>query len=87
MNNPNPSDPEKQAADEAAKQKQAAEAAAQKEAEKAAAAQKEADKAAAKQAKAESPAWQLPDYAGPLDIRQAQWRLRNIKPVGEVKRK
>lgn len=25
--------------------------------------------------------WQHPDYAGPLDINQAAWRNRNIKPV------
>lgn len=25
--------------------------------------------------------WQHPDYAGPLDINQADWRNRNIKPV------
>lgn len=27
------------------------------------------------------PLWQQPDYAGPLDIGQADWRNRNIKPV------
>lgn len=27
------------------------------------------------------PAWQSPDYAGPLDINKAEWRHRNIKPV------
>lgn len=53
-----------------------------------------ADKAKADPAKpdkarpaAKTPAWQLPGYAGPLDIRQAQWRQRNIKPVDEVRRK
>ena len=28
----------------------------------------------------ETPAWQLPHYAGPLTIPQSQWRLANIKP-------
>ena len=32
----------------------------------------------------EAAAWQAPDYNGPLDIAQADWRNRNIKPVGEV---
>lgn len=27
------------------------------------------------------PAWQHLEYAGPLDIGQAEWRNRNIKPV------
>ncbi len=31
---------------------------------------------------AASPDWQSPDYLGPLDIEQAQWRNANIKPVG-----
>lgn len=49
---------------------------------------KAADKAEAEDAKsAETPAWQLPDYAGSLTIEQAQWRQRNIKPVAEVRTK
>ena len=31
-----------------------------------------------------APAWQAPDYIGPLDIEQAGWRNRNIKPVGTL---
>lgn len=31
-----------------------------------------------------SPAYQAVDYAGPLTIEQAQWRLANIKPVAEA---
>lgn len=47
-----------------------------------------ADKAAAKaEPKAAPPAWQLPGYAGPLDINQAQWRQRNIKPEPAPKSK
>lgn len=30
------------------------------------------------------PPWQAETYDGPLDIAQAEWRGRNIKPVGEV---
>jgi hypothetical protein len=40
--------------------------------------------------KAEAPAteaWQQPDYAGPLDIEQMDWRRRNIKPVQRVRTK
>lgn len=65
------------------------------EAERVAAEQAEAEQAAAGKAgakgkaepKAPPPAWQLPDYAGPLDINQAQWRQRNIKPVSAPKSK
>ncbi len=32
-------------------------------------------------------AWQQPDYAGPLDIEQMDWRRRNIKPVRAVETK
>lgn len=46
-----------------------------------------ARKSRAEKAEDETPAWQLPDYAGPLDIAQAQWRLRHIKPVREVTEK
>lgn len=35
----------------------------------------------------ETPEWQKPDYAGPLDIQQAEWRRRNIKPVTQVRTK
>lgn len=35
-------------------------------------------------AKPEAPAWQAPEYTGPLDIEQAAWRRRNIKPVREL---
>lgn len=31
-----------------------------------------------------APAWHAPDYTGPLDIEQANWRNVNIKPVGGV---
>ena len=31
-----------------------------------------------------TPAWQGPDYTGPLTGDQAQWRHRNLKPVAEV---
>lgn len=65
------------------------------EAERLAAEQAEAEQAAAGKAgvkgkaepKAPPPAWQLPGYAGPLDINQAQWRQRNIKPEPAPKSK
>lgn len=28
-----------------------------------------------------APDWQAPDYAGPLDINQANWRHRHLKPA------
>lgn len=36
---------------------------------------------APKAADTETPDWQKPDYTGPLDINQADWRNRHIKPV------
>lgn len=35
----------------------------------------------------ETPDWQKPDYAGPLDIQQGEWRRRNIKPVTQARTK
>ena len=35
-------------------------------------------------ARAETPDWQQPDYAGPLDMARMEWRRRNIKPVADV---
>lgn len=29
----------------------------------------------------QAPDWQAPDYAGPLDLNQAAWRNRNLKPA------
>lgn len=79
MNEPNKqTDAEK--AEQAEAERKAAEAA------QAAAAKKpEAPAAKKPEAPAEpkkTPAWQLPDYAGPLDINQAQWRLANLKAGG-----
>jgi hypothetical protein len=42
---------------------------------------------AGKAASKERPAWQQPDYAGPLDIGQMEWRRHNIKPVTGVRTK
>lgn len=33
---------------------------------------------------ATAPAWQAPDYTGPLTADQAEWRHANIKPVRET---
>lgn len=34
-----------------------------------------------------APAWQAPDYDGPLTIPQADWRRHNIKPVARARTK
>lgn len=36
---------------------------------------------------AKAPAWQAPDYDGPLTIPQADWRRHNIKPVARARTK
>lgn len=64
------------------KAREKAEAAERKAREKA-----EAEQSAAAAAAAAAPAWQAPDYTGPLDIAQANWRTAHIKPVREVRGK
>lgn len=44
-------------------------------------------KAKSKAEAAPRPAWQAPDYNGPLDIGQASWRRANLKPVRKVSTK
>lgn len=39
------------------------------------------------EASASPPAWQAPDYDGPLTIPQAAWRRHNVKPAGSVRTK
>lgn len=73
-------DAEKAAAETAAKEQAEREAAEKAEAEKAAKAGK-GGKADSDAKADEIPAYQRADYNGPLTIPQAQWRLRNIKPV------
>lgn len=34
-----------------------------------------------------APDWQSPDYSGPLDIEQATWRARHVKPVRTARTK
>lgn len=38
-------------------------------------------------ASGDAPAWQAPDYDGPLTIPQAAWRRENIKPAQEPRTK
>jgi len=57
------------------------------EAIKAAPAQVEGDAAVVAEQLAKTPDWQDPDYTGPLDIEQMDWRNRNIKPVRQVETK
>jgi peptidoglycan hydrolase CwlO-like protein len=56
-----------------------AEAAAKEAADAAAAEAAAAGKAARGEKPAEKPAWQKPDYHGPITIDQAEWRSENIK--------
>ena len=45
------------------------------------------DRALDARADAKAPAWQAPDYDGPLTIPQAEWRRHNIKPVARARTK
>ena len=60
----------------------AAEAEAEREAE--AEAEREAGSAAEPTAGDDAPAWQHPDFSGPLDVAQASWRALHLKPVRDV---
>lgn len=44
-------------------------------------ANKPKDAPKAKAGNDEAPAWQHPDYAGPMTAAQGEWRQRNIKPA------
>lgn len=54
---------------------------------KAATRARSANKAEDADGEAAAPAWQAQDYSGPLDIEQATWRARHIKPVRSAETK